>query len=709
MIHRTSASIVAATLLVLTTARALPAGDITGKVVDMFDNGLHEGRLFVNGTGNQADTTRWGVAGTNSGNFLMANIPGGQYWLAFDEYAINPQLILDSPINVPGSGTLNLNLKTDPVTFSSEGLNDLGSCLWAAQSFIATGRELELIENISPNTGKMLHLTIREGGPNGTQVGPPKEVQTGGLFPPGSARWKIGEVPLVPGRQYFARFDAADSLPWRPAISYRKNPYPNGNAWWDGVSIPEADLRMGIRCRDNGFIEGYRTNGHFRNDAYSEYVQTFAAEGPELRTAKLMIVGGTDRLIRATLHEWNGSYPPGAQIGPAKTRLLPPGVAAQLFDSFVWGPGEAPVAKGITYALKFVQVGGGTFGIFGNQNDYPLGQCYFDGSPINGHDILSRMIFKEIDRGDVNVSNIIFTPISATEVQATFQTDLPTSGTIAYRKGAPVFDTIVPAAPTLLQSHTVVARHLEPNTSYQMYVLVYNASKNVFKSTPVAVQTTAGNAPLTGRVVTQVGGAPNAELILEELGLTTFTNANGEFTFPGGVWTGRHTLKVRGVGLKTVVQTVDVPDGPGLTGLIIATTAYTNLLAGTDSNPAAGWTEYQNFGGEMAGGAFGVPARTGSKWVGTVKSNGATDDKTGGMYPVLATEHHRTYRSGGGLWPDPAGGTDPSCRPRPTGPIATAATSGRNHLVVAMTPSPAQRSDASALTRPAAPTRRRHR
>lgn len=618
------------------------SGSITGRREDQYGDGVHESLIWAVGVGNNPSGAH-GIALAWSGNFSINNLPAGQYYLAGNAHFVAPHVILDSPITVPASGSVQANLR-DRITMNGQGLTDLDSCRWAAQSFIATGVGLDEVAVVSPDGGSQVSISVREDTPEGRQIGPARIVTNGSLFPAG-ARWSPGEVPLVPGRRYALRLDGVGGSTWTPAVAYRPYGYPNGHAWFDGVPVPEADLKVAISCLDTGFIEDYSVSNWWRSKTFRELLQTFVPQGSELRVAQMMLAGEGGFVMRAGVHQWSGNYPPGNQVGVAKHAEM----SKDLPQAFVWGPGEAPLTPGQPYAVRFTRADGQPFAIYGDSDKYAQGQAYFDGVPEGGIDIDGTFVTREVDRGGIVLSNLVMTPMSGTEVRATFETDAPTTATIACKTGSPPFDTIWPADQIARQSHDVVIRHLQPNTTYDMWVLAHHPDRNVLstRATPVVVTTRNEFAPFAGRIHGQTGPAAGAEIVLEECKQTTFTDSQGSFIFTS-IPTGRHTLRAQAVGYASVVQHVDVTaDGQGFAD--ISTTAYTNLLAGSDNNPMAGWTAFGSFNGEFNSGSYSVIARTGPKWMGYVANwpNMSQGEHGGGIFRTMTVEPGRRYRFGG--------------------------------------------------------------
>ncbi len=669
MRRRFPCNLIVFSMCILLLNESARPGTISGRREDEFGDGIHESFIWFTGIGDNA-TNAWAIGWSWSGNFTIDNVPAGQYYYAANMHGAHRHNI-GSLINVPSSGTVNVSIR-DVSTMSSYGLSDVGECQWAAQEFIATGTSVAEVMLLSPNGGSQVRVTIRENDPWGSQIGPHSDETNGSLFP-AFAGWAPGEVPTIPGRRYVVRFDRLGTEPWRPAISYRNNEYPNGAAWLDGVYRPEVDLRISVACRDDGFAKEYQVDNWWRSKSFTDLVQTFVPQGDHLRIAQMMLAGQESHLMRVTVHEWNGQWPTGDQIGPAKHGRMD----ANLKQGVVWGPDEVPLTPGRAYAIRLVRVDGQPFAIYGDSDDYSLGQAYFDGLPDNGIDITGTLVTRERDLGEITVTNITCTAISATEILATFDTDVPTTSAVVYRTESPPFDAIAPVeedqAPAL--SHQVVARNLTPGTTYQMYILAHNPGRNVYRSSWSSVATPGTTAAFAGRVYSQIGPVSGATVIFEEADLAATTNESGDFSFNGAP-TGHHRLRVEKVAHESATQEVHVtPDGLGTTEIEIL--ACSNMLAGTDNNPIDGWTEFGEFGGQWNSGDWSINARTGPKWVGSVQNG--SGGKKGGIYRVISTQSGKDYIFGGWVltkaWGtsydpipglalarigvDPTGGTDP--------------------------------------------------
>lgn len=653
---------------VVVAADLASAGTISARREDQFGNDIHESYSWFQGVGtNPSDHRALGWSWT--GYFTINNVPAGDYYFASNEFGVHRHNI-GPLITVPSSGTVELTI-VDRSTMDSRGLADLMEASWAAQEFIATGTSIERVMVLSPNGGSQVLITVREDEPWGPQVGPSRAATNGALFP-AFVEWGPDEVPTIPGRRYVVQLEKTSAGPWRPSISNANNDYPNGAAWIDGVYRPEVDLRVAVSSRDDGFVNEYNVHNWWRSNTFSELVQTFRAMGDRVRVVQMMLAGQQGHVMRASVHEWNGSYPYGNQIGPAKTAEM----GASLLHGFVWGPEEVPITPGQRYAIRFVRTDGQPFAIYGDSDQYAEGQAYFDGVAENGIDITGHIVTRQRDLGEIVLSNLSHTILSATEVRVTFNTNVATTASVCYRAGSPPFDSIWPADPTPKTSHDITVRHLEAGTAYQMYILAHNPTRNVLRSAPVAVSMPSTSAALSGEVYSQAGVTAGAKVIVEETGQSTFTDAYGEFTLPN-VPTGEHTLRVEMMSGDTVIESVDVtPDGQAWVS--IATKTYGQLIPNAQSDPYSGWTPFGTFDGQFNNGDYSISARTGTRWVGSI-TNG-TGGKNGGMRRTFAVEPGKEYIFGGwvrtdawgssyGETPglavarigvDPTGGTDPA-------------------------------------------------
>jgi hypothetical protein len=150
---------------------------------------------------------------------------------------------------------LNMTVFTDRVdsvthTRRSSGPGDFDGSLadtrWG-QSFVASGDSLAAVDLFAAG-GDPFDVTwiIREGGPDGPQVGPTK-ITSGAYFASSTdllgVSYNPGEVPLVPGETYY--IDVLDTGNFTPYTQPLWNLYDDGQAYRNGLPTG-YDLSMTI-------------------------------------------------------------------------------------------------------------------------------------------------------------------------------------------------------------------------------------------------------------------------------------------------------------------------------------------------------------------------------------------------------------------------------------------------------------------------------
>ncbi len=116
------------------------------------------------------------------------------------------------------------------------------------QTFVATGTSLLAADLFAASTDTNFDLTwkIRQGGPNGTQIGPTKTTQ-GAYFASSTdlvgVSYNPNDVPLVPGQTYC--IEVTDTMNFTPYIQKPGNSYSDGRAYRNGAATDD-DLVMTI-------------------------------------------------------------------------------------------------------------------------------------------------------------------------------------------------------------------------------------------------------------------------------------------------------------------------------------------------------------------------------------------------------------------------------------------------------------------------------
>ncbi|MHC4110398.1 MAG: GC-type dockerin domain-anchored protein, partial [Planctomycetota bacterium] len=116
------------------------------------------------------------------------------------------------------------------------------------QTFVATGTSLLAADLFAASADSNFDLTwkIRQGGPNGTQIGPTKTTQ--GAYYASSTdlvgvSYNPNDVTLVPGQTYY--IDVTDTTNFTPFVQKPENSYSDGTAYRNGVATG-YDLAMTI-------------------------------------------------------------------------------------------------------------------------------------------------------------------------------------------------------------------------------------------------------------------------------------------------------------------------------------------------------------------------------------------------------------------------------------------------------------------------------
>jgi len=362
-------------ILLLASALNVKAGSVAGNLSKDWGGGIYECFVYFTEEGEEGRTYRGFTS--PSGNFNINPIKQGNYAVV----AANPFVYRRAyypGIYVKGVGTTQVRLTTG----CTYHVNAEGWFVdWHkeyAQTFVATGDSIiRIILNYAggPSWGTTVKLTVREGGPDGPQVGPLMTftAREGGGLP--SFSFRAGEIPTTPGQVYAIKMTAPEE--WSMYHSYGSHDdYPQGIAYVDGEEWPGSDLDITITSDDDGYITMMHTGANSYGAA-DEYGQTFKAMGYDI-SCVIFKAAGSSYVARVSIHEGG---PDGPQIGP--TKLIK--TAGDVSNAVAWQPGEVPTIPGNTYYVKFVRDGGGQAGLYYHVFDpYPYGCMYENGSPTTG-------------------------------------------------------------------------------------------------------------------------------------------------------------------------------------------------------------------------------------------------------------------------------------------------------------------------------------
>lgn len=654
-----------ALLLLALAAETVAAGDIYGRLEDASGDGVHESLLWAVGSGSntagQLDSALSWV-----GDYRLENLAAGTYNIAANAHGAMRHVFVYG-VNVPGSGNVNLDIR-HTAAMEARGFTALDTASEAGQTFVANGPWLWTVTAYSATGGHTVRMTVHEGGPAGAQVGPAIEKTIGTLYPT-FFHWNRGEVPLVVGDTYYIRIARTDGPSWLPVQSILWDPFPRGMAYLEGEPQPNYDLFMRVVCIDDGMIYDADTNSGYRTDTQTVLHQSFKAGGEELRYADFMLAtSGGPFLMRVSLHESLN----GPQIGPTKRVNM----GANLPNGVVWGPGEAPVTPGTTYFLRVAREDGQPFGIYGTDNDYPDGQLYQDGNPVNA-DADFVVLCKAPELPDIALSNVQAGNITGLSARITWTTHVAANGFVEYWETADPFPPQSPLETTPTTAHDVTLVGLEPGTTYSYRAKSWRSGYDLGESAVLQFTTPSTTGQLAGTVRNLGGtGIGSAHLTLMPGDFQSTSNSGGAYQF--AVPPGTYELTVDALGYEDFNAGSVVVTANNTTTRDVTLTGAPNLLAnGGFESGLTGWTEFGQFDDALSGGTFAVPARSGNMFAGSVSNYGF---KNGGIYQTVSVDPNGVYVLRGHLFTeafkndgatpqdglaqgrlgfDPNGGTDP--------------------------------------------------
>ena len=441
-------------------------------------SGLHAGTLGGNATvpmvqgpaGGSVDLYEWNAwllkngetvdgqsnrVGANQGfglGYYTFNVPGGAYSLMLDQPLFFGRPAVFSGINVPGSGTANLNvqLPTDySVAFGTKS-GPWGTNPWTGfddswyQTFVADGTSVTGISfKLAGTNTSSVHVSIHQdtGGAVNTwpQVGVSRTVTNVGANSDQWVRFRSGEIPMTPGQRYALKLRGATG---NFSIFRRIEDgqgYLQGQAFsGNGVGQP-FDVYAIVFSDNDGTVVPYCVSLHDGGQLHGwwfRYWQEIRAVGTSLAGASLFFAGGP----------WNDALefrvyiggPEGTLVGPKKTGRGGFQSGNSGIVGCSWNPGEAPLTPGQIYYLAVSgnpsQGTGGlnAYRVTRPENAYPDGAAWIlgPGGPERQPSIDLLMQVVEY-AGDVTPPTLSVNPTSAMRTVARGVNPTPDSFNIA--------------------------------------------------------------------------------------------------------------------------------------------------------------------------------------------------------------------------------------------------------------------------------------
>ncbi len=480
MLHRALA-----TLVVLAGFFPLPtvwAGTVTGYLRDQnwyaqyssnpYGVGYYE--FAVNGNGSNV-TSLGAVAATDVYGYFSSSVTaGGLYTICSWDVWWRSAYAFNLAVPPAGSTTVDLRLKAAmwgyPAFWDDAGYTEYG------QTFVATGPISMIYLRLPYFTGApTYHLTVREGGPGGAQVGEERVFGTGDQRP----IYSYGQMPTVAGRTYYARVTSSTpgvimQMDPRPDFS---DPMPGGCLWLGSVdnvqSFPDRDLGLVIMSDDDGLVTDMYTRSGGSSLSGPSVGQTFTARGVNLISVAAWLPESPAPTYQFAVY---ADGPGGALVGTVKSGM-PARVTADPEVLVTWAPGECPLTPGKTYYLEITRPGGWVYGAMANPNNpYAYGDAYQGQSLVSGTD-LAGTIMEEQSAGSAilrPIKNLTGPQISENErntnsLTVRWATDVASDSKVEFALDTPPYTRAV-YDPRLLNSHVMVLPGLKPNAMYHYRV-----------------------------------------------------------------------------------------------------------------------------------------------------------------------------------------------------------------------------------------------
>jgi hypothetical protein len=369
-------------------------------------------------------------------------------------------------------------------TFTPKPQGEDGTWNELGQTFVATGSSITMIVIRSPWSGVNFTATIRDGGPNGAQVGPARTFTS----PDGPSDVRLfysgGEVPTIPGHTYYVKLKASGTTKGlfceSEPIPDNSDPMPNGCVYRDGVPDESRDLGLTICSDDDGILTNLNIDkavtyaGGATPQLVSAVGQTFVARGVNLLYYGIYCPDHSTDYV-ATLYDGITNGEPGEIVGFAKknsyTRYSDPEVV------FVWEPGECPLTPGHTYYIEVTRASEGQFQFCGSPfNTYSNGVCYVDRTLISGWDV-SGCIMEEESAYSATRASVQFTSYPAVapadrgarSLTVRWTTDIPSDSAIEYGAWNANYTSTYYSS-GLVTDHVATLTGLDPNTMYHFRV-----------------------------------------------------------------------------------------------------------------------------------------------------------------------------------------------------------------------------------------------
>jgi len=427
----------------------------------------------------QSGETQGVVEGWATSNYAYGDIAAGTYCL-FNDNAWAHMAFWRDGVEVVDSQTHHRDIRVRGLAYLGKS-QEMWPEAWPrefGQTFVATGTSITQANIKIAAIERDLLVSILEGGPGGTQLGPERALYLG-RDKSGSAYWVHGDVPTIPGKRYYIKVVS----PWGSYCQTwmskaDRQTYPYGQAWSDGVPEPDRDI-SGFAINDTDGLISTLAPVDYGNYMYypeppvevvmTQYAaQTFTAKGAMVVGASCPIKYASGlSAMKFTIREGG---PDGSQVGPAKTVSVSTGDTAR----GAWREGELPVTAGNTYTLRAEPVPAATAVTVWKMREQHDTSMWLDGVEITDGDFQCK-VFEYDGYDPLTISNIRITPDGPGSATVSWDTDAAATSQLEYRSVQVPIDNLTELDETLVTEHAVLLSGLTPGHTYEFVCKSYAA------------------------------------------------------------------------------------------------------------------------------------------------------------------------------------------------------------------------------------------
>ena len=318
---------------------------------------------------------------TGDGCYCIDGMPAGSYSILVNQpdFFVRPKVVPN--VQILNSQTIDVNVDL-PIDYSTAFRTNTQ---WTTpdntwyQTFIATGTSITGVSFVLAGKGGAVGaadvavyrkdgadpnpttwtLVTSPNGSNPTVLGAnPQREPSIGLNTDNWVRWRSGEVPTVPGKQYAVGITGVGGS----IQPYKRNKdsfsYVGGEAFDAAGNAQPYDLNYTVFSDNDGTVitVNKRTTGIgqlVEGNFSTAWGHTFIAQGTSLAAVDCFAAGANNRWDLDFVWRIRDGGPNGAQIGPGKiTGGAFFGAGAGL-HGVSYNPGEVPLVAGQTYFVEF--------------------------------------------------------------------------------------------------------------------------------------------------------------------------------------------------------------------------------------------------------------------------------------------------------------------------------------------------------------------